>query len=103
MSAQPQRLVAALDLGSTKIVAVIAEVTGDARESGARILGLGVERSPQDTPPRPCSGESPHRRAAFHGCTDENDKNSTGEDEGHGERDEKATHRAILVRPHTHA
>src|SRR5215207_1096357 len=45
MSAQPQRLVAALDLGSTKIVAVIAEVTGDARESGARILGLGVERS----------------------------------------------------------
>jgi len=45
MSAQPQRLVAALDLGSTKVVALIAEVTGDARDTGARILGVGVERS----------------------------------------------------------
>src|SRR3989337_684001 len=45
MSSQPQRLIAALDLGSTKIVAVIAEVTGDARDPGAKILGLGVERS----------------------------------------------------------
>ena len=45
MSGQPQRLVAALDLGSTKVVAVIAEVTGDARDPGAKILGLGVERS----------------------------------------------------------
>ena len=45
MSIQPQRLVAALDLGSTKVVAVIAEVTGDARDPGAKILGLGVERS----------------------------------------------------------
>jgi cell division protein FtsA len=45
MSSQPQRLVAALDLGSTKVVAVIAEVTGDARDAGAKILGLGVERS----------------------------------------------------------
>ena len=45
MSAQPQRLIAALDLGSTKIVALIAEVTGDARDAGARILGVGVERS----------------------------------------------------------
>ena len=46
MSAQPQRLVSALDLGSTKVVALIAEVTGDPRDVGARILGLGVERSP---------------------------------------------------------
>ena len=45
MTTPPQRLVAALDLGSTKVVAVIAEVTGDAREPGAKILGLGVERS----------------------------------------------------------
>ncbi|MFL5532492.1 MAG: cell division protein FtsA, partial [Gemmatimonadales bacterium] len=45
MTTPPQRLVAALDLGSTKVVAVIAEVTGEAREPGAKILGLGVERS----------------------------------------------------------
>ena len=46
MSAQPQRLIAALDLGSTKIVALIAEVTGDARDAGARILGgdIALER-----------------------------------------------------------
>lgn len=45
MSAQPHRLVAALDLGSSKVVGVIAEVTGDAREPGAKILGLGIEKS----------------------------------------------------------
>jgi cell division protein FtsA len=45
VTTQPQRLVAALDLGSTKVVAVIAEVTGEARDPGAKILGLGVERS----------------------------------------------------------
>ncbi|HET8650655.1 MAG TPA: cell division protein FtsA [Gemmatimonadales bacterium] len=45
MSAQPQRLVAALELGSTKVAAVIAEAAGDSREPVARILGLGVERS----------------------------------------------------------
>jgi cell division protein FtsA len=45
MTTQPQRLVAALDLGSTKVVAVIAEVTGEARDPGAKILGLGVEKS----------------------------------------------------------
>jgi cell division protein FtsA len=45
MSTPPQRLVAALDLGSTKVVAVIGEVTGEVREPGAKILGLGVERS----------------------------------------------------------
>ena len=37
MSTQPQRLVAALDLGSTKVVALIAEVTGNPRDAGARI------------------------------------------------------------------
>jgi cell division protein FtsA len=45
MSASPQRLVAALDLGSSKVAAVIAEATGDARTTGARILGVGQERS----------------------------------------------------------
>jgi cell division protein FtsA len=45
VSAQPHQLVAALDLGSTKVVAVIAEVGGDARDPVAKILGVGVERS----------------------------------------------------------
>jgi cell division protein FtsA len=45
MSASPQRLVAALDLGSSKVAAVIAEATGDSRTTGARILGVGQERS----------------------------------------------------------
>lgn len=45
MSAQPQRLVAALDLGSSRISAIVAEATGDSRSGGARVLGLGVERS----------------------------------------------------------
>ncbi|HEU4698051.1 MAG TPA: cell division protein FtsA [Gemmatimonadales bacterium] len=46
MSAQPQRLVAALDVGSTKVVAVIAEVVGgDSRAPTVKILGLGQERS----------------------------------------------------------
>jgi len=45
VSASPQRLVAALDLGTTRAVAVVAEGTGDAREPLARILGVGVERS----------------------------------------------------------
>lgn len=45
MSSAPQRLVAALDIGSTHVGAVIAEVTGDAREPVAKILGVGMERS----------------------------------------------------------
>ena len=45
MTTQPQRLIAALDLGSTKVVAVIGEVTGEARDPGAKILGIGVERT----------------------------------------------------------
>ncbi|HET8634134.1 MAG TPA: cell division protein FtsA [Gemmatimonadales bacterium] len=46
MSVQPDRLVAALDIGSTKVVGIVAEVTGDARAPAAKILGVGVERSP---------------------------------------------------------
>lgn len=45
VSASPQRLVAALDLGTTHVVAVVAEAAGDARDPLARILGVGVERS----------------------------------------------------------
>ncbi|MEP6571107.1 MAG: cell division protein FtsA [Gemmatimonadota bacterium] len=45
MSVAPQRLVAALDLGSTRVNAVIAEVTGDSRAPIARVLGVGTERS----------------------------------------------------------
>jgi cell division protein FtsA len=45
VSVQPSHLVASLDIGSTKVVALIAEVTGDARDPGAKILGFGLERS----------------------------------------------------------
>ena len=45
MSVQPSQLVAALDLGSTRVVALIAEVGGDARDPVAKILGFGLERS----------------------------------------------------------
>lgn len=42
---QSRPLVAAVDLGSTKVVAVIAEVSGDPRAPRARILGIGTERT----------------------------------------------------------
>ncbi|HXI20582.1 MAG TPA: cell division protein FtsA, partial [Gemmatimonadales bacterium] len=45
MSVSPNRLVAALDLGTTRVAAVIAEAQGDARNSTTRILGVGSERS----------------------------------------------------------
>ena len=45
MSTAPQKLVAALDLGSTKVTAVVAEAGGDVRHPTARVLGVGVERS----------------------------------------------------------
>jgi cell division protein FtsA len=45
LSAAPAKLVAALDLGSTKVTAVVAEAGGDARRPTARVLGVGVERS----------------------------------------------------------
>jgi cell division protein FtsA len=41
----PQRLVAALDLGTSRIAAAIGEVTGDVRHPNIRILGVGTERS----------------------------------------------------------
>lgn len=45
MTTAPQRLVAAVDLGTTKVAAIIAEALGDAQHPTARILGVGVERS----------------------------------------------------------
>ena len=42
---QVQRLVAALDLGSTKVTGAIGEVTGDARSPGVKVLGVGTEKS----------------------------------------------------------
>ncbi len=38
-------LVAALDLGSTKTCAVIAEAIGEARRPGAKVLGVGLART----------------------------------------------------------
>jgi len=45
VSTSGQRLVAALDLGSTRIAAAIGEVTGDPRHPGVRVLGVGSERT----------------------------------------------------------
>lgn len=45
MSVPAHRLVAAVDLGTTRTVAVVAEATGDVRHPGARILGIGMEKS----------------------------------------------------------
>ena len=45
MTVAVQRLVAAIDVGSTKVTAVIGEVTGDSRSWGLRVLGVGSERS----------------------------------------------------------
>ena len=42
---QVQRLVAGLDLGSSKVTGVIGEVTGDARAPGVKILGASHERT----------------------------------------------------------
>ena len=45
MSVPVQRLVAAIDLGSSKVTGIIGEVTGDSRSWGLRILGLGIEQT----------------------------------------------------------
>lgn len=39
------RLIAGLDLGSTKTCAVIGQATGDARHPGVKILGVGVAKA----------------------------------------------------------
>lgn len=45
MSVPPQRLVAALDVGSTRVVALVGEAAGDLRAPRVRVLGMGVERT----------------------------------------------------------
>jgi cell division protein FtsA len=45
MNVPVQRLVAAIDLGSSKVTGLIGEVTGDSRSWGLRILGIGIEES----------------------------------------------------------
>ena len=45
MSEQPEALVAALDLGSTRVVGLIGEVQGEAREPRVRVLGVASERT----------------------------------------------------------
>jgi cell division protein FtsA len=45
MSDKEQRLVAALDLGSTRIVALVGEVTGEPRSPRVRVLGAATERT----------------------------------------------------------
>jgi len=45
VSDRPQRLVAALDLGSTRVTGLIGEVQGEPRAPRVRVLGVGSERS----------------------------------------------------------
>jgi cell division protein FtsA len=45
VSDAPERLVAGLDLGSTKVVGLIGEVQGDARAPRVRVLGVASERT----------------------------------------------------------
>jgi cell division protein FtsA len=45
MTVPPQRLVAALDVGSTRVVALVGEATGNIRAPRVRVLGVGMERT----------------------------------------------------------
>ena len=45
MSPAPDRLVAAVDIGSTRVVGLIGEATGQAREPRIRVLGVASERT----------------------------------------------------------
>jgi cell division protein FtsA len=45
MNGPRDRVVAALDLGSTRVLAAVGEVTGDTRVPGVRVLGVGSERT----------------------------------------------------------
>lgn len=45
MSPAPERLVAAVDIGTTRVVALIGEVLGEARNSRVRLLGVSSERT----------------------------------------------------------
>lgn len=45
MSPPPERLVAAVDIGTTRVVALIGEVLGEVRTSRVRLLGVASERT----------------------------------------------------------
>jgi cell division protein FtsA len=45
VSPAPERLVAAVDIGTTRVVALIGEVLGEARASRVRLLGVSSERT----------------------------------------------------------
>ena len=45
MSPAPERLVAAVDIGTTRVVALIGEVLGEARTTRVRLLGVSSERT----------------------------------------------------------
>ncbi|HSE50604.1 MAG TPA: cell division protein FtsA [Gemmatimonadales bacterium] len=45
MSPAPERLVAAVDIGTTRVVALIGEVLGEGRSSRVRLLGVSSERT----------------------------------------------------------
>ena len=45
MSEKPEALVAALDLGSTRVVGLIGEVQGEVRDPRVRVLGVASERT----------------------------------------------------------
>lgn len=45
MSPSPERLVAAVDIGSTRVVGLIGEVLGESRDPRLRLLGVSSERT----------------------------------------------------------
>jgi len=45
VSPSPERLVAAVDMGSTRVVGLIGEVLGESRDSRLRLLGVSSERT----------------------------------------------------------
>ena len=45
MSPSPERLVAAVDIGSTRVVGLIGEVLGESRDPRIRLLGVSSERT----------------------------------------------------------
>ena len=45
MNVPVQRLVAAVDFGTSKVTGLIGEVTGDGRSWGLRVLGIGIEET----------------------------------------------------------
>ena len=45
MSPSPERLVAAVDIGSTRVVGLIGEVLGESRDPRVRLLGVSTERT----------------------------------------------------------